>query len=222
MMISEETTKNLGNAELFLRSSFGGLFFNWSTRAWDNADSSQAKVFLSEQAIPGNDSLSAYEVTITPPPNGPWPLAIVRASTGKTLFKGQTALYNENGYIMSAPQTAVTVNPGQVLGGALQSILPIHATATIAVPQGDAYPIPWAIGSDAAKSGAKFFFVAGAINREITIADPATVAGMIVLTTAETATIRSYAARVLRVDADGVSNPLTVWQGKLNVVSNVG
>jgi hypothetical protein len=117
---------------------------------------------------------------------------------------------------------AVANVPEQSLGGALQPLLPIRSTAVIEAPQGDAYQIPWAIGSAAAKTNAKYFFIAGTINREITIADPATVAGMIVLTPTETATIASHPARVLRMDADGVSNPLTVWQGKLNIVSNVG
>lgn len=131
-------------------------------------------------------------------------------------------LFDANGYIKSAPQTAVTVSPAQVLGGALQPFLPIRATATIEAPQGDAYPIPFAIGSTAAKAGAKFLFQAGTIDREITIADPDNVAGMIVLTALETATKESHPARVLRVDADGVSNPLTVWKGKLNIITNVG
>lgn len=131
-------------------------------------------------------------------------------------------LFDASGYVKSAPQTAVTVNPAQVLGGALQPLLPIKATATIEVPQGDVYPLPWAIGSAAAKADAKFLFQAGTISREITIADPATVSGMIVLTSLETATIASGPARVLRVDSDGTSNPLTVWKGKLNIVANVG
>ncbi len=152
-------------------------------------------------------------------------VALVKAQTDKILF-------DASNYIKSAPQTAVTVNPAQALGGALQPLLPIKATATIEAPQGDAYPIPWAIGSAAAKTDAKFIFIAktnesdsdaaAAISQEITIADPANVAGMNVLTTAMTAAIASYHARIKRVDADGLSNPLTVWKGRLNVVSNVG
>jgi hypothetical protein len=141
-------------------------------------------------------------------------------------------LFDASSYVKSTPQTVVTVNPGQLLGGALQPLLPIHATATIEAPQGDAYPIPWALGSGAAKADAKFYYIAkenesdsdaaAAINQEITIADPANVAGMNVLTTVMTATKKAYHAKVKRVDADGVSNPLTVWKGKLNIVPNVG
>ncbi len=158
--------------------------------------------------------------------------AALEATSQQIKAKTDKMLFDASGYIKSTPQTAVTVSPAQALGGALQPLLPIKATATIEAPQGDAYPIPWALGSAAAKTDAKFIFIAktnesdsdaaAAISQEITIADPANVAGMNVLTTAMTAAIASYHAKVKRVDADGLSNPLTVWKGRLNVVSNVG
>lgn len=189
---------------------------------------------------PGIAADTAFAAKVTADPttriDGVWPITFGDDALNSTVAKEATLAaiqLDASGYVKSSPQTAVTVNPAQVLGGALQPLLPIHATATIEAPQSDVYPLPWAIGSQAAKADARFFFIAKVaegdaddaatnINQEITIADPANVAGMNVLTAAMTATIKSYHAKVKRVDADGIANQLTVWVGRLNVVSNVG
>lgn len=232
-VVEDRNTKGLGNLECYARFRSLGQYWDLVALAWVASESADTLHALAEYPDAGDSVESNYGADILYPPGGPFTIELIKITTGEVWAKGTTdASVLSLGSPMQAG-TAVTVSPAQVLGGALQSLLPINATATIEAPQGDAYPIPWAIGSDAAKTDARFFFIAkiyetdaddAATNiiQEITIADAANVAGMNVLTTTMTATVRHYHAKVKRVDSDGTSNPLTVWKGTLNVVPNVG
>lgn len=95
MIISERYTKGLGNAALYATSYFGARYWNFVTLAWVTLESVDTKRFLTEYPDARDAAQSAYETTITPPTGGEFPLAIVQASDGTTLFKGTTESISE-------------------------------------------------------------------------------------------------------------------------------
>ncbi|RJP48717.1 MAG: hypothetical protein C4586_08345 [Anaerolineaceae bacterium] len=121
----------------------------------------------------------------------------------------------------------VTVSPLQVGTGVLRRIVVKSNNATIRVKRGDVDTASFNLGATFFKSGGRYFFCAkesqnspnstAIVNREMTVTDAANCAMNIIFTANELAVVDTYYAEIERRDADGTSNPLTCWEGKLEI-----
>lgn len=143
-------------------------------------------------------------------------------------YDGHQALAEMDASISALPSSLVVSLES---AGVMQNLITVQDGSPLETVQSNVKPISFAFGASWASAGSRIFFTAKAdpeadnstavINRECTITDDATMTGSITPTALETAAKGSYYAEFNRFDADGVSNRVTIWQGKWNVVQKV-
>ncbi len=119
----------------------------------------------------------------------------------------------------------VTVLPGQIAEGVMDATVVVTEGVPLRIKQGDAKLYTFEFGSQwDCTGGKKIFFTAkkkendavAAISKECTVTTPATAAGNLGLVAADTSSLAvgEYFYEFKRRDADGVSNPGTIQDGK--------
>jgi hypothetical protein len=161
----------------------------------------------------------------------------------KALFKKDAAVPNDIGGTFNpatdsteALSEAVAALPASMVvtlesAGVMQSLVTVKDGEPLETVQSNVKQTDFVFGAAWAKPGSKVFFTAKAdvntddteaiINRECTITDAATMTGYITPTALEAAVNGNYYAEFNRYDADGVSNRVTIWQGKWDVTPKV-
>jgi len=91
MKDSHRDTKGLGNATKALRIPSGANFWDFVALAWVAVEGADTLPKYTEYANAGDAVQSRYEITITPPPGGPWPFEVVNVTTGLTTHTGDTS-----------------------------------------------------------------------------------------------------------------------------------
>src|SRR5574337_25524 len=218
------TTKGLGGTGVYLRlrgaSVNIGKFWDWAGLTWVTPQTANCKLFLGEYA---DSSLteSFYAVEFTPPADSYIQEGVID-STGEVESVG-----TEMDIIINRLTAGVTVNQMQVGIGVLKDIAIRTNNAVIRVKRGDVKYQGFNLGPSFYKPGARYFFCAkevqnapntdAIVNREMAVSDILNVAVNITFTALETAIVKTHFAEIERRDADGTSNPLTCWEGKLEI-----
>lgn len=184
-----------------------------------NADRNDAKIFALPEWDFSDPTLSRYQNMLALPDQDNMAVHYILVSTGEYIAEDD----------IPGPVAPVTVNPAQLTGGVLQSIITIGDA--VEWPRGDADRLTVGLGEAYAKDGARFYLCikknkgaensAAIVNAEITITDAATVAGYIDLTADQMAVTGLYHAEIERRDADGTSNPKTCWRADWRIVQDV-
>lgn len=121
--------------------------------------------------------------------------------------------------------TPVTVAPAQIAAGVLDATVVVADGAVLRIKQGDVKLYTFEFGAQWDCTGGKrvFFTVkkrstdaAAALSKECSVTVPATAGGSLSLVAADTAALAvgEYAYEFKRRDADGVSSPGTIQEGK--------